>query len=154
MQRRHITPLPAAFQVQILQKMLPTIRCHTNRDSIQWTGQIEPLPICDTYTIKVDYTTGGYPQVRVLSPELVVAPGRKVIPHMFDQEILCLFRGRNRHWHPGDGFNRNIIPWTSMWLYYYEIWLATGEWHGGGEHPDPRSEQRHRAQFSNTITGG
>ena len=27
-----------------------------------------------------------------------------------------------------------IIPWTVEWLYYYELWLATGEWLGGGEH--------------------
>lgn len=25
-----------------------------------------------------------------------------------------------------------IVPWTSEWLFYYEIWLATGQWHGGG----------------------
>ena len=29
-----------------------------------------------------------------------------------------------------------IIPWTVEWLYFYELWLATGEWLGGGEHPD------------------
>ena len=29
-----------------------------------------------------------------------------------------------------------IIPWTVEWLYYYELWQATGEWLGGGEHPE------------------
>jgi hypothetical protein len=30
-----------------------------------------------------------------------------------------------------------IIPWLSLWLYYYEVWHATGEWMGGGiEHGD------------------
>jgi hypothetical protein len=28
-----------------------------------------------------------------------------------------------------------IIPWTIEWLFFYETWLATGEWHGGGKHP-------------------
>ena len=28
-----------------------------------------------------------------------------------------------------------IVPWACEWLLHYEIWLATGEWHGGGEHP-------------------
>jgi hypothetical protein len=27
------------------------------------------------------------------------------------------------------------IPWTSEWLINYEIWLPTGDWHGGGEWP-------------------
>ncbi|MGH8092034.1 MAG: hypothetical protein ACREIF_00990 [Chthoniobacterales bacterium] len=30
-----------------------------------------------------------------------------------------------------------IVPWTSRWLYFYEIWLATGEWMGGGIPHDP-----------------
>lgn len=28
-----------------------------------------------------------------------------------------------------------IVPWTCEWLIYYEIWLAIGEWYGGGEEP-------------------
>ena len=28
-----------------------------------------------------------------------------------------------------------IIPWTQEWLYFYEIWLLTGEWRGGGHTP-------------------
>lgn len=28
-----------------------------------------------------------------------------------------------------------VIPWAVEWLYHYEIWLATGEWCGGGKHP-------------------
>lgn len=28
-----------------------------------------------------------------------------------------------------------IIPWIQEWLYYYEIWLATDEWRGGGHTP-------------------
>lgn len=31
--------------------------------------------------------------------------------------------------------NATIIPWTSEWLFNYEVWLATGEWRGGGMHP-------------------
>jgi hypothetical protein len=29
-----------------------------------------------------------------------------------------------------------IVPWVSMWLMHYEIWLATGVWCGSKEeHP-------------------
>lgn len=27
------------------------------------------------------------------------------------------------------------VPWTMEWLVDFELWLATGEWLGGGEHP-------------------
>ncbi len=33
-----------------------------------------------------------------------------------------------------------ILPWASLWLFYYEVWLATGEWVGGGEHPGERED--------------
>lgn len=28
-----------------------------------------------------------------------------------------------------------IILWAQEWLYFYEIWLAIGEWRGGGHTP-------------------
>jgi hypothetical protein len=41
-----------------------------------------------------------------------------------------------------------IIPLASLWLFYYEVWFATGEWLGGGEHPgehesDPKKMEPH-----------
>lgn len=33
-----------------------------------------------------------------------------------------------------------IVPWAVEWLFFYEVWLVTGEWGGGGEWP-PRSDQ-------------
>ncbi len=147
--------LPARFQNQILKAMLPTNHSRVVRHTMHWIGQLEPLPICDTYTIQIDYTTGLRPLVKVLSPKLMLAPSARLIPHMFDQEFLCLFRLRNRHWDPAVAFNRNIIPWISMWLYYYEIWLASGDWLGGGEHPDPPSSTNNkRTKFKNRTTGG
>jgi hypothetical protein len=29
-----------------------------------------------------------------------------------------------------------VIPWISEWLYFYELWLVTGEWLGGGTHAE------------------
>jgi hypothetical protein len=29
----------------------------------------------------------------------------------------------------------STVPWSVEWLIYYEIWKATGDWHGGGELP-------------------
>ena len=28
-----------------------------------------------------------------------------------------------------------IVPWAAEWLMHYELWLVTGEWTGGGDHP-------------------
>ena len=29
-----------------------------------------------------------------------------------------------------------IVPWSILWLFYFEDWLETDEWKGGGMHPD------------------
>jgi len=42
-----------------------------------------------------------------------------------------------------------ILPWASLWLLYYEIWLLTGEWCGANqEHPadDALKEDEQAAQ--------
>jgi hypothetical protein len=54
---------------------------------------------------------------------------------MYDQERLCLYRPHRREWTPAMMIANTIIPWISEWLYFYELWLVTGEWLGGGEHP-------------------
>ena len=37
--------------------------------------------------------------------------------------------------------SKTIVPWTVEWLYFYELWLATGEWYGGGDHPSTDEEK-------------
>jgi hypothetical protein len=32
--------------------------------------------------------------------------------------------------------DKTIVPWCYLWLFYFEDWLATGEWKGGGIHPE------------------
>lgn len=32
--------------------------------------------------------------------------------------------------------DQTIVPWTALWLYYFEQWLVSGDWHGGGQHPE------------------
>jgi hypothetical protein len=31
-----------------------------------------------------------------------------------------------------------IMPWLLLWLTFYELWLATGVWLGGGTVHSPR----------------
>jgi len=42
-----------------------------------------------------------------------------------------------------------IIAWASEWLFFYELWLATGEWHGGGHDPtSSKAEETTRPERS------
>jgi hypothetical protein len=31
--------------------------------------------------------------------------------------------------------DNTIVPWAILWLFYFEEWLWSDEWKGGGEHP-------------------
>ena len=46
---------------------------------------------------------------------------------------LCLYYPCE--WNSTMNISDTIIPWISEWLYYFEFWCITGEWHGGGKHP-------------------
>ena len=71
----------------------------------------------------------------MISPKLIQKNGERV-PHLYDQETqrLCLFMPKYEEWKPFMYISETIIPWASEWLVFYELWLSTGEWLGGGEH--------------------
>ena len=36
---------------------------------------------------------------------------------------------------PSTRISETIVPWTFLWLWYFEEWLASDVWKGGGVHP-------------------
>jgi hypothetical protein len=72
------------------------------------------------------------PEVRVLNPPLVSRPGES-LPHVFADGTLCLHQAGE--WTPEMLIVDTTLPWTAEWLINYEIWKATGDWHGGGKWP-------------------
>jgi hypothetical protein len=74
--------------------------------------------------------------VRVQRPQLDGRPGES-LPHVYREGTLCLYR--KGEWSSAMLIANSIVPWASEWLLFYEIWLATGEWHGGGDWPPPRT---------------
>lgn len=41
--------------------------------------------------------------------------------------------------------DQTVVPWTALWLFYFEDWLASGEWKGGGQHPPEGYPARRRS---------
>jgi hypothetical protein len=39
-------------------------------------------------------------------------------------------------WRPQLQLSDTILPWASLWLFYFEQWLFSGKWEGGGAHPN------------------
>jgi len=82
----------------------------------------------------------GRPKVRVLSPLLRSRTGDGFIPHVWDYGAFvgpCVFFTKNDEWTTRKKIAKTIVPWTELWLFYYELWLGTGTWHGGGIDHEP-----------------
>jgi hypothetical protein len=113
------------------------------RNRLVWCGEIIPTPLSQTYKVKLVYERLGVPKLYVVEPQLILPKDRKW-PHLYEKDRLCLY-------FPGEWKSRmslatTIIPWASEWFAFYEIWLATGEWRGGGRHPAPSSRNRYNSR--------
>jgi len=108
------------------------------REGLGWRCQLSPTPLSRVYSVRIEYGRGRPPDVIVENPDLrVVAEGRP-ISHVYSENPmnLCLYRPGRGQWAPWMLLDRTIVPWTVVWLYFFEEWLRSGEWRGGGEHPD------------------
>ena len=99
------------------------------------TGSIQPAPLCDSYVFRLTYKCGEFPKVTIVNPPLRCRADQERIPHTYSPTEPCLFRP-GTDWDSSQCIATTIIPWLAMWLSFYELWHATGEWLGGGEHPE------------------
>jgi hypothetical protein len=86
------------------------------------------------------------PVLRVLKPNLFALAGGRRPPHIYSDSgpgtSLCLWWPKRREWQPNMKLADTYLAWTAEWLWYFEDWLATGAWAGGGEHPPSRPARR------------
>jgi hypothetical protein len=72
------------------------------------------------------------------------------IPHVYWSDkyptmpSLCLFSPSGREWSPDDLIGHTTVFWAWEWLYFYDGWLVTKKWKGGGQHPPQRDEAAKR----------
>lgn len=145
-------PLTIDAQVAELRRWYPSLRVvFQDWWGACWQGPIKSLD--QTYEIRITYILaselGGcevlnwIPEVVVLDPPLRRFTD-EFIPHVFEADplpILCLF-DKAAEWNAGTSIARTIIPWTSEWLTFYELWRATGVWSGYGRHPNAQERLR------------
>jgi hypothetical protein len=113
---------------------------------ITWTYTIAPTIVSMDYRVKLHYSYDEGAKVYVLDPNpLELASGKDKLPHVYSttEQRLCLYYPAWREWHPGKLYVHTLIPWTSEWLYHYEIWVGTGVWHGGGIDHENTAENEH-----------
>jgi hypothetical protein len=124
-------------QAFAIRSLLPGATVTLRRGTrLTMTADLQPTPMSRHYNIKIDYQLGASPDVRVVTPKLQLHREAEELPHTFPGEKLCLHLPGE--WSPNMYIARTTVPWTSEWLLYYELWLITGNWEGGG-HGEPSS---------------
>jgi len=104
-----------------------------------WECNICPTPLSRTYRVLIFFGSDQIPRAFVLDPNLKKLADGKIIPHLYNQSRahLCLYYPSAHEWDASMSIANNFVPWIYLWLMYFEQWLATGEWYGGGIHFDP-----------------
>jgi hypothetical protein len=125
-------PLSIPVQANALRDAYPLSQlAFADDERLRWFCNIRPTPVSQNYFVQLDYTLSRDPRIWVVAPDLDVPDGRS-LPHIFPRGgSLCVYDCREGHdeWHPGMPL-AEVIPWISLWLHYYEVWLVTGTWSG------------------------
>lgn len=96
--------------------------------------KLRPTSASKLYDLKVCYDKHEGVSVYVVNEKLEVARNRKKLPHVYShqEQKLCLYSWKKRQWTKEKLISSTIIPWASEWLEFYELWLISGQWLGGG----------------------
>ncbi|GAA4000850.1 hypothetical protein GCM10022408_10020 [Hymenobacter fastidiosus] len=141
--------LTLAQQYGTLRQDWPEGQGGLTKTGLEWFVALQPAPSSRMYVVRLTYRSlNSYPQVHVVSPSLRELAGPGKIPHLYCQRTLrlCLFTPWLREWQPHQRISRTLVLWAETWLYYFEDWLSTGVWQGGGFHPEPAAA-RPRIRF-------
>ncbi len=107
----------------------------------------------DEVTLKHSYVT-----VKVLDPRIgpdVRGTGEPT-PHTYryrqpaHSPALCAWDPADEPFDPSVYIADHVIPAVVRWLVFYEDWMDTGVWRGGGKHPNPDSALLDRSPASGT----
>lgn len=129
--------IPLIVQANKLKLYFPYSKYSIKQNILIWKGYLQPTYLSPKYLVKVVYQREKQPHVYVLEPKpLILAEGKSKLEHVYNTEKqhLCIYYKKAKEWNGTKLIADTIIPWTSEWLLHYEIWVATGTWHGGGVH--------------------
>jgi hypothetical protein len=112
-----------------------------------WHFSTRPTPLSRNYRVRLEYHQGLVPRVFVEDPDLVLLADGRSIPHVYSQKPtrLCLYLPRRFEWQDWMRLDETVVPWIALWLFYFEEWLISDDWKGGGEHPEVGARRRRRS---------
>ena len=127
-----------AQQKFALERAYPDAHCELNRGVLIWRAVVRPTALSRQYQVKIWCDENHQPRI-VVSGDSLRGLSNSDFPHKYDIDEthrlvrVCLYLPSE--FDPMKSFSDTLVPWAVEWLFHYEIWLATGEWRGGGVHP-------------------
>lgn len=141
--------ISALIQLETIKKTFPEAKTKMiKRGHYEVIVPLNPKNFSRTYDVKIAFTELGA-KVYVVNEVLKIAEGRYKLPHVYNQKLqqLCLFSVSKKEWNSKYLIVKTLIPWASEWLFYYELWLINGDWHGGG-HDEYAWENKDQNKFN------
>jgi hypothetical protein len=105
---------------------------------LTWVYSVTPSPLSRDYDIRIEFAQGGRLGIFVEKPDLQALAGGRRIPHLYQQvpPKLCLYLPKTYEWQSWMRLDQTVVPWSALWLFYFEEWLFSDDWKGGGMHPE------------------
>ena len=123
--------IPRARENPLLQRAavkaaFPQFRWRITRaGGVEWRGTLQPTPESPAYEVRIIHEPDQRPMVYIDRPAI-----SSDASHRYSDGSLCLYWPEEWSWTARESLAATVIPWTAYWLYYYELWLKTGEWLG------------------------
>ena len=129
-------PISVAVQLANLRGQNPQGTGSVKNGRLIWQFDAQPIPVSRRYRLKLNYALPGPPQIFVIDPNLRTLAAGRTIPHLYDQARarLCVYLPKAGEWHDRRLLSETLVPWSVLWLLYFEEWLVSDEWQGGGVH--------------------
>lgn len=115
-----------------LRSLFPDSQITLRGRQLRWVGDLHPTELSQPYRTRIDYELGQYPTVNVIDPPITETYQR--VPHIYNSGALCVHDADD--WNPQMLLVDTIVAWTIEWLYFWELYLATGTWYGDGPDTD------------------
>jgi hypothetical protein len=135
-----------ALELDLLQFPGTTFSFRSGKELV-YRLHLSPSAASRIYTCDLHVRPGPHPpEIFVVHPDLKALASGRALPHVYPHAgkgaKLCLWRPGKHEWHASMKLSETYVPWTVQWLWYFEDWLQTGEWAGGGEHPATDNDRR------------
>lgn len=105
-----------------IEHKFPFIKCNVRQNVLSCRGDFISTLTNNIYRVNIVKRVNKAPKVFILEPEIFKK-------HTYSDGSLCFYYYKNFKWNNNFWISDYHIPWTSAWIYFYEVWIITGEWY-------------------------